>query len=222
MSPAQLAAAILEAIRRSKQAPRPGGLYHRQDIWFEQYGDDGHENVRDTITGAWEWMLRHGITIPGDQDQSWRKLSAEGKRLLAEQAFDGTALPQQLPEFLVHTIVSKHAEQQYMVGQHDDAVLSAMRQLEILVRKKIGASAKELGTDLMRKGFNIDKGLLRDPNLPLAEREGDSNLFAGIVGAYRNAVAHRDVGIGAVECGQVLICLSMLISIVESRQVQPP
>ena len=47
----------------------------------------------------------------------------------------------------------------------------------------------------MRKAFDVKTGPLRDSTAETGERQALSDLFAGAIGAYKNAQSHRKVGL---------------------------
>jgi uncharacterized protein (TIGR02391 family) len=102
-------------------------------------------------------------------------------------------------------------------GDHDIAVLSTFKAVEIAVRRAGGYEEGELGTRLVRKAFDPENGPLADKTLELGEKKAQSDLFAGAIGAAKNPASHRDVEMTKAEAARVLLFASYLLSIVESR-----
>jgi len=104
-----------------------------------------------------------------------------------------------------------------MRGDHDIAVFSAFKAVEVAVRKAGGYEEGELGIKLMRKAFEPMKGPLTDKTLENGEQQAQSDLFAGAIGAAKNPASHRDVEMSKIEAARLIIFASQLISIVEGR-----
>lgn len=71
-----------------------------------------------------------------------------------------------------------------MRGEFDTAAFQAMKAVEVAVREAAGPAASDIGTRLMRKAFDVDKGHLTDKPADASERQALSDLFAGAIGDF--------------------------------------
>jgi uncharacterized protein (TIGR02391 family) len=116
--------------------------------------------------------------------------------------------------------LESRARAAFIRGQYQAAVLEAFKLVEIRVRHAAGLPEDEVGTDLMRTAFHLDKGILADLTVPRAEREAAAHLFAGAIGLFRNPPAHRDISLSAEETVDLLHLANHLLRIVESRRAR--
>ena len=78
-----------------------------------------------------------------------------------------------------------------MRGDYDTAVFQSFKEVEIAVREAGSFEDTIIGTDLMRKAFDVEQGPLTNSQDPKAERQAVGHLFAGAIGFYRNTSGHR-------------------------------
>ena len=96
------------------------------------------------------------------------------------------------------------------------AVFEAFKIVEISVRNLCNLPADVIGTNLMRKAFDCQKGILTNMSLPIAEREALSHLFAGAIGLYKNSHSHREVEISFNQAFEMLLLASHLLNVLDS------
>ena len=103
-------------------------------------------------------------------------------------------------------------------GEHADAIIYAMRSVEIAVRDACGFGDEAFGVNLMRDAFG-EEGLLRNRKANKGEENGLKSLFIGAIGAYKNRHSHKDAPVEDVtEALTIVMFASHLLRIVDSRK----
>ena len=120
-----------------------------------------------------------------------------------------------LPKRLLHRVVSQKVLPIFMQGSYGLAVFEAFKQVEVAVRETGGYAETDYGTKLMRMAFNPENGALTDSQD--TEKQARSDLFAGVIGSYKNPGSHREVEITAEEAAGLIVFASHLLRIVDSR-----
>lgn len=120
-----------------------------------------------------------------------------------------------LPTTYVHPDIIKKSFDLLKTGQFESAVLQAFKTLETKLRKKIGATAEEIGVTLIRKAFHPDNGPLTDLELPKSEREAFSSYMAGAFGFYKNPCSHRDVDMDFIQAFERIVVASDLLKAID-------
>ncbi len=82
----------------------------------------------------------------------------------------------------------------FAAGHYDTAVLEAFKLVEVAVRTAAGLSSSLVGVKLMRQAFDPQSGPLTDRNMPRGEQDRMPDLFAGVIGVFKNPLSHRQVG----------------------------
>jgi hypothetical protein len=69
----------------------------------------------------------------------------------------------------------------------------------------------------MRKAFDPKTGPLRDDAAIDMEKLAISEMFAGLIGAYKTPRSHRHVVLDAAEAAEIIIFASHLLKIADAR-----
>lgn len=226
LEPEELGAIIIEAMRRGD---RPMATVANVPAAFYEVGQElpgyprmGRAQVERALIEAWSWLESQGLIVWADfanGPNGYRTLSRRAEALHPEQ-FEDFVAARALPRELLHERIRDRVWSDFVRGHFDSAVLFATREVEIAVREAAGFGDDQHGVAMMRQAFNPDEpgGPLSDMNALPAERSARAALFAGVIGAYRNPVAHRDVNMEEpTEAIEVIVIASHLLRIVDLR-----
>src|SRR5258708_21563698 len=96
------------------------------------------------------------------------------------------------PPWRPHALIEAEARQKLLIRKRDQAVLAAMKAVEVRVRQLAGLGEDLYGVDLMNKAFG-QGGPLAAPPTGGKHNDGPRSLFAGAMGVFRNPAGHRAV-----------------------------
>jgi uncharacterized protein (TIGR02391 family) len=108
-------------------------------------------------------------------------------------------------------------ETAFLNAEYDTAVFQALREVEVAVRNASGFAPTDMGAALMRKAFDPKTGPLRDEAAIDMDKLAISEMFAGLVGAYKTPRSHRHVVLDAAEAVEIIVFASHLLKIVDTR-----
>jgi uncharacterized protein (TIGR02391 family) len=156
---------------------------------------DQYNEVAIAIQQGWQELLNQGlIATDPRQGGDWIVITSAGKE--ADKNWDAMiGIGPKMKLELTDPEMQKEIEPIYIRGDVERAVKEAFTLVEIRVRGAGKYEASDLGTDLMRKAFNPDKGRLTDYDTVRGERVGVSELFAGAIACFKNPGSHRKVAI---------------------------
>jgi uncharacterized protein (TIGR02391 family) len=183
----------------------------------EQQPRIGHRVWQQALSVAVDWLYINGL-IARDSNQSsdnWFVVTELGQR--AAEAPDGRrffdayrALPLEL-----HPSIRSRVRRLFLMGEIEPAVVAALRQVEIEVRKAAGASKGDIGKNLMAIAFKPGQGPLVDANLERSEQEGIMYLYMGLIGAFKNTSSHHRVDFDdPTEAVEVILFADLLLRMV--------
>lgn len=117
---------------------------------------------------------------------------------------DGTVSPKSFRHYAVasllqpltalHPKIVRRCKSYFENGQYDDAILNAMKAIEVEVRIRIGADPTEYGVNLITTAMKKDPAQITFSAVA-AEQDAHYNLFKGALGSLKNPHSHRFVGV---------------------------
>lgn len=220
LEPEELAGVLLQHLNSLPEAEKRLLSRHNfgQPNTVREYPPQHQEELIQALMEAWWWLDREGLLVPKPAASgSFYFISRRGKKLTTAEDVARYRRETPLPKRLLHPRIAQKTWASFLRGDYETAVFQAFKELEIGVRKAGGFTAEDYGVKLMRKAFSATDGCLRDKSLPKPERESIAHLFAGAIGAYKNAHSHRDVSLGAEETVELLMLATHLIGLVERR-----
>jgi uncharacterized protein (TIGR02391 family) len=201
--------------------------FHRSNFigndWARHNYPHNHEKLQEAISEAWHWLEREGVFVPKPGDtHGWIFVSRRGRGIKESKDLQRFRNASLLPRQLIHPSIVSKVWASFSIGEYDTAVFQSFKQVEVAVRDRANALPTDIGVDLMRKAFNPHTGPLRDPNLPVAEREAIAALFAGAIGYSKNPHSHRNVNISdPTESVELIVFASHLLRIVDGYPIAP-
>lgn len=177
-------------------AQEAAGVELHQGNWMlaaeQAYGRTGAgaAAVRALAEG-WQWLSNHGLVAqrPG-RDHGWLFVTRLGIATLER----GLVVVQAAARIGVdlHPLLERQVRRQFLMGEYELAAFAAMKQVEVEVRRRAGASDSLLGTKLMQEAFKTG-GPLADGTLDPGEAVARMDLFKGAIGTFKNPSSHRPV-----------------------------
>jgi len=186
------------------------------------YPSNYDSKIRRALATAWNWLERESLIVadPLNQDRDWVIVTERGKRLASSAAaLEAYRRGAYLRKEVLHPGLLEHVYATFLRGDYDTAVFQAFKQVEVLVREAARLPQELIGTDLMRKAFNPDRGPLSKLGGHRSEEQALSDLFAGAIGWGKNPPSHRNVEIPADEAAELIMLASYLLRVVDGRRL---
>jgi len=161
----------------------------------EQYGTARDPAVNAALAEGWGWLMAHGLVV---RDPSQHSADAYRVTRLGEQTLQyglaGLAAAERLGVTTLHPRIGQRVEQQFLLGEFEQAVFIAMKEVEVRVRELAGASNSLIGVSLIQKAFTpTGPGPLADADADSGEQVAMMDLFKGAIGLFKNPSSHRPV-----------------------------
>lgn len=215
---------LAEVVLKLAQEVRQNNTVHIQSIasHIDGYPQERKREANLALAEAWNWLTVQGLLIPepgSNGNNGWMMQSRRAVAVLKNNSFKTYARSVGFPKTMLHPAIADEVWLDIIRGDPGTAVFKAFRAVEVAVREVGKFSATDVGTTLMRKAFDKASGPLSDMQQPEAEREALAHLFAGAIGACRNALAHRTVTFeDASEAQEMVVFASLLLRIIDSRR----
>jgi uncharacterized protein (TIGR02391 family) len=191
-----------------------------------QYPTGRSHSVEEAVREGWAWLEGSGMLIPHrgyHEPHTVRSLSRRARLLAEEPDARKVFAARRIPKEVLHPAIREDVWALYHRGKYDQAVLVAMKAVEVAVRDAAGFLDSDYGTDMIARAFNENNGPLRDPNAQPAERIALRNLFIGTHGSYKNPHSHRHVALDDPdEAAEIIMLANHLLRIVASRKAARP
>lgn len=221
LEPEELAGIVLEVLNSLDHAST--GQLNRYNFTlqnnFGKYPPQHKKAIGEAVMEAWVWLEREGLIAPKpDSGGEWVFVTRRGQQIRTAKDLNCFRRGNILPKQLLHPIIAQKIWATFLRGEYDTAVFQTFKEVEVAVREAGDFEDTDIGTDLMRKAFDVDRGPLTDQTSPKAEREALAHLFAGSIGSYKNPHSHRKVSIKPEEAVEMIILGSHLLKIVDSKK----
>ncbi|HET7052505.1 MAG TPA: TIGR02391 family protein [Solirubrobacterales bacterium] len=162
--------------------------------WTEHGSGKELDEMMRALAEAYDWLERHGLVArdPAGGGSEWAFITRLGHKVLEDRdALEAVRAGHRL-EVDLHPSIEQTARSQFLLGQYDLAVFSALREVEARVRQLSGADDSDIGMKLMADAFK-EGSSLRDPAMDKGEAEAIMALFRGAIGTFKNPTSHRPV-----------------------------
>lgn len=169
------------------------------------------------LSGAWAWLEAHALVGPSTQNpvSAWQRITTDGADIVNDPNAVAKVWAADRLAGGLHPALSS-ALSNFALGDYETASFAAMKAVEVEVRRVAGLPNVLIGVPLMRRAFNPNDGVLRDPQAEGGEQQATADLFAGAIGAYKNPASHRTVQFDdPVEAAEVVQLADLLLRIVQ-------
>src|SRR5262245_31786547 len=170
----------------------------------QEYPIAYHERLIKALMTGWGYMEREGLIAEMPTKAGWFFITDKGKTIRNREDLNAYRAATTLPKYLLHPVIARKVEMAFHNAEYDTAVFQALREVEVAVRAASGFLPTDMGPGLMRKAFDPKTGPLRDDSTTDLEKIAISEMFAGLVGAYKTPRSHRHVVLDAAEAAEII------------------
>lgn len=180
------------------------------------------KEIQLAVAEAWVWLEANGFLVPAqgyNGTQGFRVFSRRARKLDEAADLRMFARARRIDKSALNPRIANQVWAAFMRAEFDVAALIAMKAVEVAVREAGSFPDGHIGTDLMRTAFHKETGPLTDKEAEVSEREARAHLFAGAIGAYKNALSHRDLNLDHPdEASEIVMLANHLLRIVDRRK----
>jgi len=119
------------------------------------------QRIEALLNEAWNCLRRDSLIIPApgiNGQHGLMVLSKDGETACSPQGFEHVRAARRFPKALLHPSIANKVWAALMRGDFDQAVFISFKAVEEAVRQPGGYAPTDIGTDLMRKAFDSEKG----------------------------------------------------------------
>ena len=211
-----VAAVILESLNSIEHLQLNRNDFAMQRT-VQEYPPAYYERLLKALMTGWGYLEREGLIAEMPSKAGWYFITDKGKTIRSREDLNAYRASRTLPKYLLHPVIAKKVEVAFQNAEYDTAVFQALREVEVAVRNASGFSPTDIGAALMRKAFDPKTGPMRDETSIDMEKLAISEMFAGLIGAYKTPRSHRHVVLDAAEAAEIIIFASHLLKIVDAR-----
>ena len=221
LEPEELAGIVLEHIKSHSGLNQ--GYVNRYNFGiagntYSEFPIERQDHVGKALMEAWMWLEREGLIAPKLEDTGlWFYVTKRGQRIDGSAGIEAYRRSAVLPKQFLHPTIAQKCWSSFLRGEYDTSVFQGFKELEVAIRAAINASDDLLGTDLARRAFATEGGLLTNATAQRGEKEALGHMMAGALGSYKNPHSHRNVALSVEEAAEMLIHASHLLKIVDAR-----
>ena len=216
MEPEELAPFVLRHLKKA------GGKINRYNYSLisaekKEYAGEYIDRFQRQLMEAFVWLEREMFLAPTPgEGGEWRFITRRGEKALEEEDFTAYVKGSLLSSGTLHPILVRKVKPLFLRGDYDTAIFQAFKIVEVQVRSKGGYSNSDYGTDLMRKAFHSETGILTNKKSEKAEKEAMSHLFTGAIGLFKNPSSHRFIeNITPEDAADLIRFANFLLKIIE-------
>jgi uncharacterized protein (TIGR02391 family) len=173
------------------------------------------DQVEAKVTLAWDLLLQLQLIdeTPGGDALTVATLTGRGRDAARRDDLQRARAETRIAMGL-HSLLDGDVKAHYARGDHEIAVFTAMREVEIRMRDLAQAKPDDVGVPLVRKAFAVregEEGPLTDRAQPPAERVATQHFFAGALGLFKNPSSHRQVDFEDPEVAAEIVLVADLL-----------
>lgn len=184
------------------------------------YTGELKDEVSKALSEAWMWLFREGFLapIPDEQGIDLVFITKRGRQISSKRDFSQFRHISLLPKKILDARLAQKVWSNFIRGDFETAIFAAFKEVEVRMRKASELEPEDIGVNLARKAFDVEKGHLTECELTGGERQAHSDLFVGVLGSFKNPSSHRDVDYDdPVVAVSLILFANTLIKIIEKR-----